>query len=204
MALYFGTITEEELAELPASVQKSIKDGSATADQVETLKKELQDLKDNPPAPKPPVVAPEAPKWNPAVTADQELLCDTRMEQHLMNINSGRDKTQAVAVQLFGDDIRKSLMTSHPFNRSSIEYVKNVVDLIKGRHMQEILADIANTSGERKFAAFTETANGNGGSNEVGAKKAGGETLTAEQKKAADQWGMSYDEYATSFAEVNG
>lgn len=202
MAKYFGTITDEELAELPESVQKAIKDGSATADEVATLKTQLQELKDNPHAPKPPVIAPETPKWNPSVTADQELLCDTRMEQHLMNFKTGRDKTQAVAVQLFEEEIRKSLNTSHPFNRSSIDYVRNIVDLVKGRHMQEILADIANTSGERKFAAFTETANGNGG--DVQVIKKGGESLTAEQKKAADQWGMSHDEYAASFAEVNG
>lgn len=136
------------------------------------------------------------------VDAAAEMLLQNRCDMILMKLLNDKDQMLATAVRLFEDEIRKNLEDSHPSLRAQEPFVRNVIDMVKGRHMTEIIADMNKAPGERKFGQFFVE----GGSNNAGGRnnpqRSLVDRLDEEQRKAAKLFGLSLEDYAKQLEEM--
>lgn len=201
MAKLFGQIEDTEIADLPESLQNIIKASSAEAEKSAGLAEQIAELQKRM---KPAEEPPEKPDNELDAAALQAVMIyDTRMETILTRYRSSKDKMDSTCLELFEDEIRDNLGKSAPQLRADAAYVKNIIDLVKGRHLQEIIAALkANDQTSRYNSLFTES--GGSGSKSAPPAKNLAEGLSAEEKKAADSYGIDHETYAKSLAEVKG
>jgi hypothetical protein len=187
-----------EFQELPETVQKALRASQAEADKNAQLEERLAKLegvkKEEEP---PPQNQPVQNKWG--MNAEQEMSYNTRSDVILMRLLQGNDKQTAAAIRLFEPEILDALKNSHPAHRAQEKYVENIVNLVKGRHLSEITADIRANGG--KFDAFVESPTGGNPPPPVIDPVS---QLTPEEARAADKWGVPRDKFAARLKEVRG
>jgi hypothetical protein len=132
-------------------------------------------------------------KWG--IDAGTEMLLQNRCDMILMRLLNDSDQMVKTAVKLFEKEIRDNLELSNPNYRAQEPFVRNVIDMVKGRHMAEIIADINKAPGERKYGDFF-VEGASGGNNNRNPQKSLAERLTNEQCKAAKLFGITDEDYA--------
>lgn len=202
MALKYG-IDEEAYNELPQAIQESIKksweESQAAAtlkDQVTTLTAEVTKLKEG----KPPVQQPSKDNPFPDVTQEQMLNYQNRRDIIMMNLSNDANKHTAFTVKKFREEVKKYLDSSHPKLWADEKYIRNIVNMVAGEHQAEIISALQKNDAEYT-SLFTEGSAGGGegsGHKETDPSK----LLSAEEKKMADQIGMSYQQYYDNLTEV--
>lgn len=206
MAKLFGSIEETELDDLPEPVKNAIKAAALDAEETTAIKERLQTIEDklkgkgegegegNNPS-----TTPTTSKWNPPVTPLEEINFNTSCDVLLLRLAKDKDVTIGAAINLFEGEIRSDLQKSHPRVRADETYVRNIINLVKGRHLAEIITYIKNPENEqgKQFHSFF-VESGSGGTPPKPPAKNAAELLTPDEKKAAERWGMSYEDYAKS------
>ena len=198
-------ISDEDFAELPDSVQTALKAQEAAQNANNATLTELQNKVEELTKGKPPKgeEPPPTNKWNPPVSPFEEMNYNNRCDIILMNFkNDTMQPVLGACVKLFENEIRESLSKSHPMYLADKVYIKNVIDMVAGRHTAEITSDIRGNGG--KFASlFTESGSGGPNAPSDGKSKKPEDNMTPEEKKAADSWGISYEKWVSSREEGN-
>jgi hypothetical protein len=199
MAKIFG-IEETELENLPDEIKSSLKAANADAEAKEArlaaieakLNGDGDDKNKKPPT--------NDKKWSD-VDAGTEMLLQNRCDMILMRMLNDSDPFIATSVKLFEKEIRENLELSHPTARAQEPFVRNVIDMVKGRHMAEILADVNKNPNERKYGSFfVEGASGNHNNNAP--QKSLTQRLSDEQRKAAKMFGIAEEDYAKELDSI--
>lgn len=201
MALIYG-MSEEDFNDLPAHLQTALKtsfeSGEATKTEIEALKKQVADAA-TAAATKDKVVVDDNPGPANGWKLEPHILMSyqTRRDQILSNLLMGDDKRTAVCIKKFRKDITDTLDKSHPQYYSNEQYIQNVINMIIGQHINEIVNEVRAGTGNDYF---TETGSATGG--EGGAKKKAEDILDADQLKAAKNFGFTPEQYLENLKSV--
>lgn len=196
-----------------SDLEKKVTDG-ATANEalsadVVTLKTKLDAIEANPPRgvvgdPPPNPAGPEPTSFLQDEDRAFEERFDKRIDPVLrttLSIGAQTAKTQAQTkfpreFKRWGTEIDEAVSKAHPQQLIVPEFWDNVVNMIKGLHMDEITTEVR--KGEGDF--FVE---GSGGPPPPGDKKEGPEhELSDEEKKIADKMGVSHENYLKQRKEM--
>lgn len=193
MAKLFDAIEEEDLDSLPQALVDTLRAADAQTKQAATLAQEVEALKAQLAAKNEP-----PPQQQGTMTADQ-ILADTRFDMMLMNLRNGDDRKVSTAVKLFNKQIRDAVKDVAPAAKMSEPFVMNVINMIIGQHMNEIISDIRKTDGTSQYAAFVETGSG---ALPSGVTRTLVERLTDDQKASAKKMGIDPEAYAKELDEI--
>lgn len=198
MALIYG-MEQEDYDALPKGVQESIKMAHEQKTETASLKLKLEELEKRTPIKEKEVVVDEnpGPHNNWKLDSYQLMGYETRRDQLLDQLERGADKKLAVAAKKYKIEILELLGKSHPSYAANAGYVKNAVTMVVGNHLAEILAEVK--AGDNEW--FSESGSSSNNTDDKGVKNYE-KLLDDEQKKAARNFKISYEEFYNNAVEL--